>query len=155
MSKKIISIIFLLLPLAACSQSPTLEDAVSNRFQVGDEWTYNTRPGEPLSTFTVIKIDKTTIDGEEQTIIHIAVNELAIDHPDGGIVTAVPHMPFTEAALNLSAGSPFNIIDPIPQDSLDAYQTWRDRYQSREADIFQTTIAHALDTLQFTIQFEQ
>jgi hypothetical protein len=152
MPKKLLLLLTIILTFTACSTPPALEDAVSNVFQVGDEWAYQTRPGEGLSTFIVTKIDKTTIDGEETTIIHIALNELAIEHPDGGLVTAGPHMPFTETALIRSALQPFNVIDPIPQENLDAYQTWRDQYEKGNASFFNTTIARALDNLQATIQ---
>lgn len=154
MPKKL-TLFLLLLLLAACSQSPTLETATSARYQVGDEWSYLTRPGEHLSTFIVTKIDRTTLDGEETTLIHIAITELAIDHPEGGQVTAVPHMAFTEAALLGSAVQPFDVIDPIPQEYLDAYQNWAERYESGDAAVFQTTIATALDNLEATIQSGQ
>jgi hypothetical protein len=152
MIKKSLLLIIILILTAACSQNRTLEDAVSARYQVGDEWTYLTRPGEPLSTFLVTKIDTSTVDGEEQIFIHIAITDLAIDHPEGGQVTAVPHMPFTEAALNRSALQPFNVIDPIPPEYLNAYQNWRTRYETGDAVVFDVTIAHALDNLQATIQ---
>ncbi|MFZ0546253.1 MAG: hypothetical protein WAM60_12485 [Candidatus Promineifilaceae bacterium] len=152
MFKKLLPLFLLLIFAAACSQKPTLEDAVSNRFQVGDEWAYQTRPGESLSTFIVTKIDKATIDGEEKTIIHIAVTNLAIDHPEGGQITAVPEMPFTEETLNYSALQPFNVVDPIPQEYLDAYQDWRERYLSGDAAVFQSTIATALDSLETSLQ---
>lgn len=155
MIKKLLLIILMILFLAACSESPTLETGTSSRFQVGDEWTYQTRPGEGLSSFIVTKIDKTTLDGEEQNIIHIAIVELAMEHPDGGQITAVPHMPFTENALNRSAMQPFNVVDPIPQEYLDAYQTWAERYEAGDASIFQTTIATALNNLQATLQSQQ
>jgi hypothetical protein len=150
MLKKLFPLLLLL--LAACSQSPTLENTTSVRYQVGDEWSYQTRPGEHLSTFIVTKIDQATIDGEEQTIIHIAVTELAIDHPEGGQVTAVPHIPFTEEALHRSAVQPFDVVDPIPQEYLDAYQNWAERYKSGDAAVFQTTIGSALDNIEATIQ---
>jgi hypothetical protein len=152
MPKKLLLLLTIILTFTACSTPPALEDAVSNVFQVGDEWAYQTRPGEGLSTFIVTKIDKTTIDGEETTIIHIALNELAIEHPDGGLVTAVPHMPFTETALFRSALQPFDVVDPIPQEYLDAYQNWADRYQSGNASVFNVTIATALTTVQATVQ---
>jgi hypothetical protein len=145
-------LLIMLLLLTACSEPQTLEDGTSNVFQVGDEWAYLTRPGEPLSTFIVTKIDKATIDGQEQTIIHIAITNLAIDHPDGGQVTAVPHMPFLEQALFRSANQPFDVIDPIPQEYLDAYGKWKERYEKGDASVFDSSIAHALDSLETSLQ---
>lgn len=153
MFKKLTTILlFLIFLTTACSSNPTLEDAESAIYQVGDEWIYQTRSGEEISTFTVIKIDKTTIDGEEKNIIHIAISDLSIDDPDGGQITAVPHMPFTEEALNRSALQPFNVVDPIPEEDLTAYQNWRERYLAGDATIFQITIANALNNLQASVQ---
>lgn len=152
MLKKLIPLILLLLLITACSETKTLEDGVSNIFQVGDEWTYQTRPGEPLSSFIVTKIDKTIIDGQEETIIHVAITELAIDHPAGGQVTAVPHMPFLEADLLRSALQPFDVVDPIPQEYLNAYQNWKERYQKGDASVFDSSIAHALNSLELSLQ---
>jgi hypothetical protein len=153
MPKKLVSLfILLLLLLAACNEGPPLEEGQSSVFQVGDEWTYQTRPGEGLSTFIVTKIDQTTIDEQEQTIIHIMVTDLEMEHPDGGLVTAVPHLPFTETALNRSALQPFDIIDPLPEDALRTYENWRERYLRNDASVFEVTIAHALDDIQANLE---
>lgn len=152
MLKKLLPLLTILLLLAACSDPPTLEDGLSDRYQVGDRWTYFTRPGEGLSTFVVTKIDQTTLDGEETIIIHIAIVDLNIDHPDGGTVTAIPHLPITQAALHRSALQPFDIMDPIPQEYLDAYQNWAERYEAGDATIFQVPIATALDRIQASLQ---
>ena len=149
MLKKILPLFIILFLLAACEQAETLEDGNSTVFQVGDEWTYQTRPGEAISSFIVTKIDKTPIDGEERTIIHIAITGLAIEHPDGGLITGVPHMPFLESALFRSALQPFDVIDPVPQEYLDAYQKWSTLYEKGDAAVFDSSIAHALDSLQF------
>jgi hypothetical protein len=152
MLKKLLPLTILILLLAACSQNPELEDAVSNRFQVGDEWTYLTRPGEGLSSFVVTKIDRATIEGEETLIIHIAVTDLAIEHPEGGQVTTIPHIPITEEALNRSALQGFNTIDPIPQEYLDTYQNWLGRFEAGDATVFQTSIATTLDSIEISLQ---
>lgn len=149
--QKLLPLLLLPILLTACEEVPPLEDGTSNVFAVGDEWAYQTRPGEPLSTFIVTKIDKTMIDGEEQTIIHIAITELAIEHPEGGVVTAVPHMPFLQTALFRSALQPFNVIDPIPQEYLTAYQNWKERYESGDASVFDSSIATALDDLEASL----
>ena len=81
MLKKFLTLLFLMFLLTACEDVPPLEGGTSNVFAVGDEWAYQTRPGEALSSFIVTKIDKRIVDGEEQTIIHIAITELAIEHP--------------------------------------------------------------------------
>jgi hypothetical protein len=152
MLKKFLLLILIIFLLTACEQAANLEDGNSGVFQVGDEWTYQTRSGEALSTFIVTKIDQTTIDGEEQTVIHIALTDLAIEHPEGGQVTAVPHMPFLESALFRSALQPFDVIDPIPQEYLNAYQNWKTRYEKGDASVFDSSIAHALDSLEFSLE---
>lgn len=149
--RRLFFFLLILLLLAACSEAPTLEDGISNSYQVGDEWTYFTRPGEGLSSFIVTKIDETMLNGEETIIIHIAVVELAMEHPDGGQVTAVPHLPITEAALNRSASQLFDTVDPIPQEYLDAYDNWAERYESGDAFVFQTSIANALNQIQVSL----
>lgn len=152
MLKRLLPLTIILLLLAACSEKPTLQDGLSDRYQVGDQWIYRTRPGEGLSTFIVTKIDKTTIDGEDTTIIHIAVIDLAIDYPDGGQITAIPHIPLTQAALDRSAIQPFDIIDPIPQEYLDAYQKWAEEYEAGDTTVFETDIATALNNIEASLQ---
>ena len=147
-----ISLFFTLLLLTvACSESLPLEDNTSLRYQVGDQWTYFNRPGEDESTIIITKIDKTTINEEEIPLIHIAVIGLAIDHPAGGQVTAVPHLAIVEEALHSSARERIGVVDPIPQEYLDAYQTWADRFQKGDAPIFNTSITSALDDIQASL----
>ncbi len=149
--RRLFFFLLMLLLTAACSEATTLEDGISNRYQVGDEWTYFTRPGEGLSSFVVTKIDETMLNGEETIIIHITVIDLVMDHPEGGQVTAVPHLPITEAALDRSALQLFDVVDPIPQEYLDAYDNWAERYESGDAFVFQTSIANALDQIQASL----
>jgi hypothetical protein len=151
MLKKFLPFFLLILLLTACEEVPPLEDSTSPVFSVGDEWAYQTRPGEALSSFIVTKIDKMMIEGEEQTIIHIAITELAIEHPEGGQVTAVPHMPFLQSALFSSALQPFDVVDPIPAEYLTAYENWKARYESGDAAVFESTIATALDNLESSL----
>lgn len=148
----LLPLLIVLLLTAACSEQPTLQDDTSIRYQVGDEWTYFDRPDEGESTLIVTKIDKTIINEEEVTLIHIAVIGLAIDHPDGGQITAVPHLAFTENALHSSARERIGTVDPIPQEYLDAYQNWVNRYQTGDATIFNSTIPTALDQIQASLQ---
>jgi hypothetical protein len=151
MLKKLTILLFILLTAGCSSEGPRLEDAVSTKYQVGDKWNYFTRPGEELSSFIVTKIDKITIAGEPQNLIHIYVDRISIDHPQGGTITNIPHMPFTEAALDRSAIQPYNTVLPLPEGAESGYQSWREAYESGDASFFDVSIAHALENLEATI----
>jgi len=136
----------LLLPLAgACSKKlepRTLSDGVSDQFDRGQVWTYLTRPDEPDSRLTVIKVDHSEKFGN---IIHIRVDGIRFEIPGGEPITHLPHLPITEEMLAMSVTEHEGDAE-IPLDSQRNYERWRGEFLGgRGAGCFEDMVSGVLD----------
>src|SRR5687768_9068011 len=84
--------------LSALSVGCTPEDSV--KLEVGQEWTYATRPADPASTLVIGKIETRGSLGE---IVHVTVYEVVLERP--GLLTGattIGHIPLTRVAVERS-----------------------------------------------------
>jgi len=87
------AILFVLLALAAAS-------ACANDYEVGQIWSYKTRPQDPASALMILRIDSDTPLGE---VIFIRVINVNFQAADGKmLVLQLSPLPFTRAALDRS-----------------------------------------------------
>ncbi|MDP3543655.1 MAG: hypothetical protein Q8T11_14395 [Elusimicrobiota bacterium] len=87
-----------ILGMASCKKpSPYLTAGTSDRFSVGQVWTYETRPSESDSRLVIGRID--SING--QNIIHIKITGISLKNPmrPGAPQSQLPHAPISETAL--------------------------------------------------------
>ena len=96
----ILLIAIALTTISGCSSSEEIEvtSPTGSKFEVGQVWRYQTRPGEEKSTIVIVKVESDETIGN---IIHVSINGLKINNPqvEGGINEHVPHMPFSEDAI--------------------------------------------------------
>jgi hypothetical protein len=76
-------------------------DANEGKYHVGERWNYRTRLGEEGSSLTILKVESLPKVG---MTVHVSVDGLRIENPSapGGVSERIGHMPFTEAAIDLS-----------------------------------------------------
>src|SRR5579863_9470568 len=68
--------------------------------RAGQVWTYKTRPDEPDSTLTILKVEKYPDLGE---VVHIRVDGIQMLNPlKGNVISDIPHLPFKEFAIKQS-----------------------------------------------------
>ena len=82
--------------LAVCVFLTSAGIASAETYEVGQVWSYKTRPQEPKSTFVVLRIDDTSKLGQ---VIFIGLQDLRIQHPNGKIIGSLSPLAFTRNAL--------------------------------------------------------
>jgi hypothetical protein len=110
-------------PASARSKDPcpALTEGVSDKkFKPGQVWSYETRPGESASTFTILRIDSSEKIG---IIIHVRVDGLLAHNPHGDVVPSVEHMPFTRDAMLASVDRLLKSDQPLP--TLEGLERWK------------------------------
>ena len=118
-----------------------LEDAIHPKFTVGQQWHYNTRPQEPNSTLTILKIEK---HPNLDIIIHIAIADVLIPSPDGDEPKdTISHMPIDGDVLESSVTTIAQESVPLP-DSAGGYQIWRESFDKGEAGVFSRPVSECV-----------
>ncbi len=130
----------------AMAQDSMLKDTTESRYQVGQKWSYKTRPNEKDSYFIVVKVENYPKLGN---IIHIAVRDLKMKNPRSpdGISDKVDHMPFAEEAMNKSAVKILKEKVDLP-DYEEGYNMWREAFEAGHAGIYTITLAEAVDVME-------
>jgi len=130
-------------------QDLTLKDTTESKFKVGQQWSYQTRPGEEKSFFIVVKVENNAKLGN---IVHIAVRNLKMHNPRSpdGFSEDVDHMPFSEEALNRSAVKILKEKVDLPHFK-DGYQEWRDAFDAGRAGVYTITLAEAVKIMEATL----
>jgi hypothetical protein len=116
----------------------------SDKYQVGQEWSYKTRPNESGSTLIITNIDE---DSKLTKIISIYVKGLKIKNtlkPGGGVSTEFPHLPLSMQAMDKSVVKIINEKVELPQSS-DGYHIWRDAFDKHQAGVFSIPVSECID----------
>lgn len=115
-------------------------------YKPGQVWSYNTRTGEELSTFIVLKVENHPQFGN---IVHIALDNLKINCRTASDcqITQAGHLPFSEAALTKSAVKMLKENAALP-DYRQGYNLWREAFDAKRAGIYTTSIADAVKTME-------
>lgn len=119
-------------------------------FEVAQEWTYQTRPLEPDSTFIVTRIDQ---GGPKGMIIHIYVKGLKMKNKlsSTGFNDHIVHLPCSENALIASG---LKLIDEnvkLP-DFKDGYLSWLKGFEEKKAGVFKIPLAEAITFIETMFQ---
>jgi hypothetical protein len=73
--------------------------AAAESYEVGQVWSYKTRPQEPNSTLMILRIDNSSKLGP---VIFIGLKQLRVQHPNGRVIASMSSLPFTKEALDQS-----------------------------------------------------
>ena len=119
------------------------------KFATGQVWCYSTRPGEPASRITVVRVDD---DEDYGNIIHIHVSDVDIPNlsAPGGKTTFIAHLPYTEEALENSVSELESQTQALP-DYEEGYRLWRQAFDRGEAGAFEIPVSQAVEFVQQTI----
>ena len=148
--KQIIYIMMLTLVLAAgCGkETPMLTDTTHPEFAVGQQWRYTTRPQEPNSTLTILKIEAHPKLG---TIVHIAVSDVVIPLPDSDSPRdSIGHMPIDVGVLESSVTQLAEQSVPLP-DYAEGYQIWRESFDQGKAGVFSRPVSECVGFMEETL----
>jgi len=147
-----LSICFLVLSFAAplvSAQDAEVREAKELKYEVGQKWSYETRPGEEKSYLIIVKIDH---DPKLGKIIHIAMRGLRMKNPRSpdGISENVNHMPFSQEAIDKSGLKLLKEKTDLPGFE-EGYQVWREAFDARRAGIYTITVAEAVQVMEATL----
>ena len=130
--------------LAVCALLLICSIASGAELLPGQVWAYKTRPDEPSSTLTVLKVERYNDLGR---VVHIRVDGIQMRNPlKGNVVSDIPHLPFKEAAVQSSIVKLLSQSNSIPAFQ-EGYDTWKNAYLSSQAGAFDTSISTTLDAM--------
>jgi len=138
--------------LTGCSMDlkhPPLREATKSKYQVGQVWSYNTRPSEPDAKLTIVKIEGQDSIGN---VIHVYVSNVKVktsSNPDKYSET-ISHLPFSEAAIDLSVTKQLGTATELP-DFKEGYGEWRQSFDSGHAGVFFITVRKAVEYMETTM----
>ncbi len=131
---------------AAAGWKGNLKEVRDKKYQPGQVWGYKTRPGEELSTLTVLRVEEEQLG---KRIVHIHVDGVHLRNCTGGPEpNTVEHMPFAKESLDAS------ITQELRKGSVpsfkNGYSEWRKGWDEGKAGFYTITVAQAVDVMQAT-----
>ncbi|NKB59718.1 MAG: hypothetical protein GKS00_25655 [Alphaproteobacteria bacterium] len=132
---------------------PLPEPTTSERFKVGQVWTYKTRTVETGSRVIIGKIEKIPQIG---TVVHVKLVGLHLKNPlaDGGYGSVIQHLPVSEAALLDSVVARTSDVADLTGFS-DGYETWLSAYRNEGAGVFTGPLAEIADMMEQVINSQR
>lgn len=134
--------------LSFASFGPTTVMANDTPFSPGQNWKYNTRPGEEQSTLTILKIEPDQ-NPKIKSIVHIAVHGVRIVGRDGNVQSELPHMPISELALRTSVKE---MVGSTPVTLPEGYSLWKSAFDSGKAGTFSIPVSECVATVETGLQ---
>src|SRR5580698_1421801 len=124
-----------------------LKPSSDPKFQVGEVWEYQTRPGEERSRFIVVKVEASS---ELGIIVHIGVDHLTWKScSESPFAQHIPHMPFRRSAVDTSATRRVGANRELP-DYTGGYQQWREAFLAGHAGVYTIPIRDAVSAAEQT-----
>jgi hypothetical protein len=112
--------------LMSCLLMLAAGNVVAENYEVGQIWSYKTRPQEPNSTLMILRIDNTSKLGQ---VVFVGLKELRVQHPSGKVFPSMSPLPFTKAALDQSVIKLVGKADkPMPSNF--GYMKWKEAQAS-------------------------
>lgn len=120
----------------------------NKKFQVGQEWHYQTRNGEENSTLKIVKIEEYENFGK---MIHISILDLQVKHPQlpEGILKEALHIPISEEALKKSITKLKNDRANLPDYEF-GYVRWKNAFDENQAGYFNIPVNEVVEHLEVT-----
>lgn len=120
--------------------------ASAAEYEVGQVWSYKTRPGEEASTLLIDKIEANEKLG---SIYHITIEAVKVRNPfsRAGISTELPHAPVSQVALDQSVIKLVGHRRPNPG-YLEGYKTWKTAFDAHRGGIFTISVADVVSTIE-------
>lgn len=116
------------------------------KYKIGQEWSYETRPNETNSTFIIVHIDEGGIKGK---ILHLYIKNLKMKNKlsPTGFNDHIIHLPCSEECLNLSNCKLKHENSKIPNFK-EGYLAWLKAFEEKKAGVFQVKLSEIIDSLE-------
>lgn len=122
-----------------------------DKYIVGQEWQYKTRPTEKSSILKILKIEEYPKTGK---VIHISISGLKMKNPASpkGFAEYISHIPISEEALDKSVTSLKNETLKKPDSlELDGYSYWKKEFDKGNAGIFTVSVSEVINSMEKSI----
>lgn len=139
----LITLIVICASLVGCSKrSGDTSSAVQSKYKAGQVWSYQTRPNEPDSKITILKVEPRPPIGN---VVHVSILGLNIKNSRSkdGVVTTISFATFSEDAINASVLNLVQENSELPAYQ-EAYDAWRQRYEENQRGVFTAPVAEAV-----------
>ncbi len=132
-------------PLLAIILMASISPKPGRALQIGQEWEFTARPGDPHPTLVIVRMDSLPKVGE---VIHVSIRGVRLRNPraPGGYSDQMAHMPFSRTALEGSLTRLLHESVPLP-DFEDGYAQWK----SARGGAFAISVREALDFMEKTL----
>ena len=144
-----VALFLILLASSACKKEAAsmLKDSTNSKYKVGQVWSYKTRPQEPDSSFTVVKVESLPKLGN---IIHVSISGLRVKNSrePKGYVDFIAHMPFAEEAIDKSVVKLLKENVVVGDYYKEGYEDWKHEFNAGEAGIFTVSVADGADVME-------
>lgn len=108
--------------LAGCLLLGVAGAALAENYEVGQVWSYQTRPEEPDSTLMILRIDNTSKLGQ---VIFVGLQNVRVKHPSGRAFSSMSPLPFTKEALDKSVVKLVGKADKLMSSDF-GYMKWKE-----------------------------
>ena len=113
--------------LAGCLLLGAAGGVLAETYQVGQVWSYKTRPQEPKSELMILRIDNTSKLGQ---VVFIGLTNLRIQHASGKLLPpSISPLPFTKDALDKSVIKQIGTTDKFLKSDF-GYAKWKEAQQA-------------------------
>jgi hypothetical protein len=121
----------------------------ASNYEVGQVWSYKTRPEEDGSLVYILKID---VDQNAEKIFHIRVEGVRLRNPyvKGGIQSNLPHVVISETALKESLKRLVRVVSVLP-DYSEGYGLWRKARDEGEEGVFSIPVSEVVEVIEKTV----
>jgi len=120
---------------AVDSVAAHLTETTESRFHPGQVWAFKPPAEHPNARLTILRVEDGAKVGR---IVHIAISRVM--YGDGH--TRIPHLPFSEAAIEGSVTTLDSEVSPVP-DYAEGYQQWRSAFDAGKGGVFTIPVAEA------------
>ena len=128
-----------------CYFALAVGSALAQSYEVGQIWSYKTRPQDPKSTLTILRIDNSISLG---VVVFISLADVNIQHPYGGVVRSLSPLPFTKAALDKSVIKLVGQTDKL-MSSETGYWKWKQgQREGKKPTTFMKPVAEVVNDLE-------
>jgi len=114
------------------------------RFNIGQVWSFDNRPGENDATITILDIEEV----KDAAIIHVRIDGVKIFSPgaEGGYTGFIGHLPFSENAIARSVTKFLGQIAALP-DYSDGYNQWKQAFDNGRAGYWKIGVAEVIERI--------
>ncbi|MEO3431161.1 hypothetical protein AAFN88_20065 [Pelagibius sp. CAU 1746] len=139
MKRKLAVTLVLLLQLLALP-------AEAAAFDVGQVWSYRTRPGEEASRIYIARVDR---DFGAKPIFHLYIDGLKLKNPmlETNVQDHLVHVPVSQEALEASVIA-MTQDGVIPPDISEGYIVWREAFEQGRAGVFTMSLQQVVQYIE-------